>query len=288
SNVDYIVTIDKIGDHNKIVAGSLGRNITGRHTEIAEQVIDVAKAAGFIKNGFSFQAGAGGVSLATTQFLEEIMSENELIGSFIHGGTTESAVELLEAGLFRSIFDGQSFDLRAVTSLKENPLHIESSAYHSYNIYAPGGPLANYVDVVALGATEVDLNFNVNVNTHSDGLLLHGIGGHTDAAAARVTIITCPIARKVPIIRDEVTTISTPGEMIDVVITNAGIAVNPNRDQLRKSLERADINVIEISELRDMAYSEADPIKPDLTEEICTVVEYRDGTLLDVIYQVNE
>ncbi|MHA2173582.1 MAG: citrate lyase subunit alpha [Candidatus Hodarchaeales archaeon] len=288
SNVDYIVTIDKIGDHNKIVAGSLGRNITGRHTEIAEQVVDVAKAAGFIKNGFSFQAGAGGVSLATTQFLEEIMSENELIGSFIHGGTTESAVELLEAGLFRSIFDGQSFDLRAVTSLKENPLHIESSAYHSYNIYAPGGPLANYVDVVALGATEVDLNFNVNVNTHSDGLLLHGIGGHTDAAAARVTIITCPIARKVPIIRDEVTTISTPGEMIDVVITNAGIAVNPNRDQLRKSLERADINVIEISELRDMAYSEADPIKPDLTEEICTVVEYRDGTLLDVIYQVNE
>ncbi|MHA2237952.1 MAG: citrate lyase subunit alpha, partial [Candidatus Hodarchaeales archaeon] len=156
------------------------------------------------------------------------------------------------------------------------------------NIYAPGGPLANYVDVVALGATEVDLNFNVNVNTHSDGLLLHGIGGHTDAAAARVTIITCPIARKVPIIRDEVTTISTPGEMIDVVITNVGIAVNPNREQLRKRLEKADIDVIEISELRDMAYSEADPINPDLTEEICTAVEYRDGTLLDVIYQVNE
>ena len=25
------------------------------------------------------------------------------------------------------------------------------------------------------------------VNTHSDGLLLHGIGGHTDAAAAKMT-----------------------------------------------------------------------------------------------------
>ena len=288
SNVDYIVTIDKIGDHNKIVAGSLGRSVTEKHMNIAEEVINVATAAGYVKDGFSFQAGAGGVSLAATQFLKEIMSEKEIIGDFIHGGTTASAVELLEAGLFKKIYDGQSFDLVAVKSLKENPLHIGSSAYHSYNIYAPGGPLANYVDVVALGATEIDLDFNVNVNTHSDGLLLHGIGGHTDAAAARLTVITCPIARKVPIVRDKVTTVSTPGEMVDVVITNAGTAVNPKRKDLRKKLVEAGIKVLEISELRDLAYSEADLIHPDFTDQICTAVEYRDGTLLDVIYRVNE
>jgi citrate lyase subunit alpha/citrate CoA-transferase len=288
SNVDYIVTVDKIGDHNKIVAGSLGRNVTETHHAIAEEVIAVAKAAGYIKNGFSYQAGAGGVSLATTHYLEEIMTEKNLKGSFIHGGTTEAAVELLESGLFQKIYDGQTFDLPAVKSLKENPLHIESSAYHSYNIHAPGGPLANYVDIVALGATEVDLNFNVNVNTHSDGLLLHGIGGHTDAAAARLSIITCPIARKVPIIRDRVTTISTPGEMIDVIITNAGIAINPRRKELKKKLLKTDINIVEIAELRDLAYNEAPLIEPNFTDEICTAVEYRDGTLLDVIYRVDQ
>ncbi len=287
SDVDYIVTVDRIGDPNKIVAGSLGRNVTERHLEIAEQVIRVAEAAGFVKNGFSFQAGAGGVSLAATQFVREVMSDKGFVGSFIHGGTTESAVQLLEEGLFKRIYDGQSFDLAAIDSLRENPLHIEYSAQSSYNIWNPGGPLANYVDVVALGATEVDIDFNVNVNTHSDGLLLHGIGGHTDAAAARMTIITCPIARKVPVVRDKVTTVSTPGEMIDVLITNAGIAVNPIRMDLLKRFERADIDIKEISELRDLAYSQASPLEPDFSDEICTAVEYRDGTLLDVIYKVN-
>ena len=286
SNVDYIVTIDRIGDPNKIVAGSLGRNIAEKHLAIAEQVVQITEAAGYLKNSLSFQAGAGGVSLATTQFIHEVMTERGLVGSFVHGGTTGAAVKLLDDGLFRCIYDGQSFDLKAVKSLRNNPRHIEYSAQNSYNIWNPGGPLAHYVDVVALGATEIDVDFNVNVNTHSDGLLLHGIGGHTDAAAARMTIITCPIARKVPVIRDRVTTVSTPGEMVDVLITNAGIAVNPRAPKLVKRLTKAGIDVKDITELRDLAYSQADPLEPEFTDEICTVVEYRDGTLLDVIYKV--
>ncbi|MHA2246420.1 MAG: citrate lyase subunit alpha [Candidatus Hodarchaeales archaeon] len=286
SKVDYIVTVDHIGDPNKIVAGSLGRNITDRHLEIAEHVVQVAEAADYLKEGLSFQAGAGGVSLATMQFMHEIMIEKEIQGSFIHGGTTGAAVKLLEEGLVKRIFDGQSFDLIAANSLRENPCHYEWSAQNSYNIWTPGGPLAHYVDVVALGATEIDVNFNVNVNTHSDGLLLHGIGGHTDAAAAKLTIITCPIARKVPIVRDNVTTVSTPGEMIDVVITDAGIAVNPNRKGLIKKFTNAGMEIISIENLKDMAYSQATPPEPEFTDEICTVVEYRDGTLLDVIYKV--
>ncbi|MHA1214779.1 MAG: citrate lyase subunit alpha [Candidatus Hodarchaeales archaeon] len=286
SNVDYIVTVDRIGDPNKIMAGSLGRNVTEKHLQIAEQVIQIAEAAGYVKDGFSFQAGAGGVSLATTQFLKEVMSERELKGSFIHGGTTASAVELLEEGLFGCIYDGQSFDLTAIKSLRENPRHIESSAHNSYNIWAPGGPLANHVDVVALGATEVDVNFNVNVNTHSDGLLLHGIGGHTDAAAARLTIITVPLARKSPIILDKVTTVSTPSELVDVIATESGIAVNPRRKDLQKKLEKAGLDVRSIYDLKDEAYSLASPLEPEFTDKIVTAVEFRDGTLLDVVYQV--
>ncbi|MFW9993335.1 MAG: citrate lyase subunit alpha [Candidatus Odinarchaeota archaeon] len=285
-NVDYIVTVDRIGDPSKIVAGSLGRKAPEKHLVIARQVVEVAEAAGYIRNGLSFQAGAGGVSLAATQYIHEVMTEKEIVGSFVHGGTTESAVKLLEDGLFRRIYDGQSFDLVAVKSLRENPAHIEYSAQNSYNIWTPGGPLASYVDVVALGATEVDVNFNVNVNTHSDGLLLHGIGGHTDAAAARMTVITCPLARKVPIIIDRVTTVSTPGEMIDVVITDSGIAVNPRRADLKKKLEKAGLETRDIHDLRDEAYSLASPLEPDMTDEICTVVEYRDGTILDVIRRV--
>lgn len=287
SNVDYILTIDKIGDPKKIIAGSLAQNVTESHLKIAEQVIDIAKAAGYVKNGFSFQAGAGGVSLATTQFLREIMAEEKIVGSFVHGGTTKAAVDLLEDDLFRCIYDGQSFDLDAIKSLRDNPRHIESSAHNSYNIWAPGGPLANHVDVVALGATEVDVDFNVNVNTHSDGLLLHGIGGHTDAAAARLTIITVPLARKSPIILDKVTTISTPSELIDVIVTDNGIAVNPRRKDLIKQLEKAGIPVRSINDLRDEAYSLASPMEPEFTDKIVTAVEYRDGTLLDVVYQVN-
>jgi len=286
SNVDYIVTVDHIGDPNKIVAGSLGRKINEKHLLIAEQVVAVAESAGYIKDGFSFQAGAGGVSLAVTQFLHEVMSEKGITGSFVHGGTTAAAVKLLEDGLFNRIYDGQSFDLVAVKSLRENPRLIESSADNSYNIWKPGGPIASYVDVVALGATEVDVDFNVNVNTHSDGLLLHGIGGHTDAAAARMTIITCPLARKVPTIINKATTVSTPGEMVDVVITNGRIAVNPRKPELLKNLKKSGLELRDIHDLRDEAYSLAAPVEPEFSDEICTVVEYRDGTILDVVRKV--
>ncbi|MFX0015350.1 MAG: citrate lyase subunit alpha [Promethearchaeota archaeon] len=288
SRVDYIVTVDRIGDPSKIVAGTLSsRDISQSHLTIAEQVVRIAEAAGYLKEGFSFQAGAGGVSLATIQFLHELMIEREIQGSFIHGGVTGAAVKLLEEGLVKKIFDGQSFDLIAAKSLRENPCHYEWSAQNSYNIWNPGGPLAHFVDVVALGATEIDVDFNVNVNTHSDGVLLHGIGGHTDAAAAKLTIITCPIARKVPIVRERVTTVSTPGEMIDVLITDAGIAVNPAREDLTRKLREAGIPILDIAELKEMAYSQASPPEPDFTDQICTAVEFRDGTLIDVIYKVN-
>ena len=111
---------------------------------------------------------------------------------------------------------------------------------------------------------------------------------HTDAAAARLTIITVPLARKSPIVLDKVTTVSTPSELIDVIVTEAGIAVNPRRKELANKLKSAGLAVRSIEELRDEAYSLAEPLHPEFSDDIVTAVEFRDGTLLDVIYRVNE
>jgi citrate lyase alpha subunit len=45
------------------------------------------------------------------------------------------------------------------------------------------GAVVNQRDTMILGAAEVDVNFNVNVTTGADGIILGGSGGHADATA---------------------------------------------------------------------------------------------------------
>ena len=66
-------------------------------------------------DGFSFQGGAGGISLAVTKYLGDAMAEAGIVGSFGMGGGTKLLVDLLHRGLIRSILDGQAFDLDAVS-----------------------------------------------------------------------------------------------------------------------------------------------------------------------------
>jgi citrate lyase subunit alpha/citrate CoA-transferase len=142
---------------------------------------------------------------------------------------------------------------------------------------------------VVLGATEVDLNFNVNVNTHSDGVLQYPTGGHSDTAAgAKLTIITAPLIRgRIPVVVDDVVVVSTPGETIDVLVTDHGIAVNPRRQDLIDRLKEAKIPTKTIEELRDIAYGiTGKPRKPVFTDKIVALIEYRDGTLIDVLREV--
>jgi len=75
---------------------------------------------------------------------------------------------------------------------------------------------------VILGATQVDTGFNVNVVTGSDGKIMGGSGGHSDTAAgADLAIVVANLARgSLPIVTDEVLTATTPGESIDVVVTD--------------------------------------------------------------------
>jgi len=221
-------------------------------------------------------------------FLGEKMAEAGIVGSFAMGGGTGVLVDMLNQGLIRCILDTQAFDTTAIGSLRENPNHIlmDPGFYANYDSC---GCATYRLDAAFLGATEVDLDFNVNVNTHSDGQLLHGIGGHQDVAAgAKMTIITVPTLRgRLPVVVDHVTTVTTPGEVVDVIVTERGLAVNPRREDLRERFISAGLPVRELAEIK----AEADwltqpPQRPVFGDEVIALIEWRDGTVIDCVRKV--
>lgn len=287
-NVDYVLEVPSIGDPAKIVSGTTRLTRSPTQLLIADFTARFIEATGIMREGFSFQTGAGGISLAATAALSERMRMAGVRACFAHGGATKVLVDLLRDGLVGAIVDLQSFDLDAVRSCREDPRHIESTPFVSYGPRA-AGCVANMLDVAILGATEVDLDFNVNVNTHSDGLLLHGIGGHQDAAAAAgCCIITAPSFRKrIPIVRERVTTVSTPGEVVDVVVTERGIAVNPRRGDLAERAKAAGLPLVTLPELMERVREiTGKPDEPEFAERPVALVQWRDGTVLDVVRQL--
>lgn len=285
--VDYVVVVDKIGDPKGIVSGTTQITKDPVGLKIAANAAKVIQAAGLIRDGFSFQTGAGGASLATAHFVRKMMKAANVTGSFALGGITGYLVSMLEEGLFRNLIDVQGFDLEAIRSIRDNPRHLEAGA----GMYASpfnAGCAVNKLDVVILGATEIDTAFNVNVVTGSDGKIMGGSGGHSDAAAgASVTIVVANLLRgRLPIIVDNVLTITTPGETVDVLVTERGIAVNPRRPELKEKLVAAGLPVREITELKALAENMAGvPKAPPQGEKIVALVEYRDGTVIDVVRQ---
>ena len=145
----------------------------------------------------------------------------------------------------------------------------------------------DYLDAALLGATEVDLNFNVNVTTDSNGNIIGGSGGHNDAAAgAKLTIIVAPLVRaRLPIVVDKCTTLTTRGETVDVLVTERGIAVNPARRELADRLRDARLPVCDIAELHEAAMKmTGKPLTFEHGEKVVGLVEYRDGAIVDKIY----
>lgn len=286
--VDYVVVVDCIGDPAGIVSGTtrITRDPVG--LKIARDAARVIEHSGLLQDGFSFQTGAGGASLAVTQYLAPVMREKGIVGSFGLGGITGYMVDMLNDGYFRSLLDVQCFDLKAVASLRENPNHQEISAMR----YASPGAKSSAVDsldVVILGATEMDVDFNVNVHTDSNGYIIGGSGGHSDTAAgAKLTMIVAPLFRaRLPIVTDRVTTVSTPGSTVDVLVTQRGIAVNPAKPQLAGALKDAGLPVVPIEALRDLAERfTGKPEKLRHGNRVVGEVEYRDGRVLDRIYNV--
>ncbi|MBQ8507674.1 MAG: citrate lyase subunit alpha [Clostridia bacterium] len=286
--VDYVVEVPAIGNPKGIVSGTtkITRDPVG--LVMAQSAVKVIQHSGLLKDGFSFQTGAGGASLAAAKFLMDIMVRDKIQGSFASGGITGYLVDMLNAGCFRSLMDVQCFDLKAVESIRSNPAHQEISAMQ-YASPAAKGAVVDKLDVVILGATEVDTDFNVNVHTDSNGYIMGGSGGHSDTAAgAKLSMIIAPLFRaRLPIVTDRVSCISTPGRDIDVLVTQRGIAVNPKNAGLMQRLKDAKLPVVDIHELKDIAERiTGKPQKIISTGRTVAKVIYRDGTQIDEIRQV--
>jgi len=92
---------------------------------------------------------------------------------------------------------------------------------------------------------------------------------------------------RIPIVVDEVLTVTTPGETVDVLVTERGIAVNPRRPELRDKLKDKGLPIVRIEDLRDITYKTCGrPKRPAFGDRIIAVQEYRDGTIIDVIRQI--
>jgi len=288
NNVDYVVEVESIGDPSKIVSGTTQITRSPDRLLIARYVATLLKDAGIMRDGFSFQAGAGGIALAFVQYLKSMMKEAGVRARFVRGGSTEYLVELLEDGLTDYILDGQTFDLVGVESIASNPAHVATSPFTSYNYHGKGN-FASMVDAVVLGATEVDVDFNANVNTHSDGLLLHGIGGWQNCLFSRCTILAVPSFRdRIPVLVDRVTTLTGPGELIDVVATERGIAINPRRTDLLDALRDSDLPIRPIEEIKAEVeqFVGGPPARPSLTDRPAAVIKWVDGTVIDTVWQL--
>ena len=285
--VDYTVSIEKLGDPSKIISGTTHITRSPDRLLLAELTAKFCDTAGIIRDGFSFQSGAGGTSLAVGEYFRRIMKERGIKARFARGGSNKYLVAMLEEGLVEYILDGQTFDLEGVRSMAENPGHVWTSPFTSYNYHGKGN-FAGMVDVVILGATEVDVQFNANVVTHSDGYLLHGLGGWQNCLFSKTVILPLPLFRdRIPIIKDEVTTLCGPGELIDVVVTERGIAINPARQDLIDRVKHSGLPFKTMEQLKQEAEQICGvPESPGLTEEVVAVIKWVDGTVIDCVRKV--
>lgn len=286
--VDCVAEVDQIGDPKNIMSGTTKITEDPMKLQIAHDCVDLMEVAGIIKDGMVFQSGAGGISLAAMKYLGERLEEKNVVAACATGGLTKLIIDIYKSGHVKHLYYSQVFDDYSVNFIKDT-LEMPADIGH-YADPTSKGRTIDGLDTVVLGATEVDVNFNVNVNTHSDGRLLHGIGGHQDTAAgASLCIISAPVFRKTnPIVMEKVTTITTPGDVVDAIVTNQGIAINPKRKDLIEKV-KGKLNIVPIEELKDMAYdATGGPVEPNLGEEIIGITKWFDETLLDVIRRVKE
>ncbi len=288
TNVDYVVKVETIGDVNKIASGTTRITKTPIDLRLARLAAQVIHHSGYMENGYSFQVGAGGASLATAKYVHEIMQTRGVKGSFLLGGVTSYVVELMQQGLFHSVFDVQSFDAAVSASLLRDHNHLEISSDMYANPFNCGN-MINKLDVVVLGALEVDVDFNVNVITGSEGAIMGASGGHCDTAAgANLAVVVCPSFRgRLPSVKRRVHNIITPGESVDVIVTERGICVNSARKDLEERLKKAGLPIKDIHDLHE----EVDkitgvPAPIQYTDRVVAVLEYRDGTTIDVVRQI--
>ncbi len=286
TDVDAVLVLDSIGDPKGITSGTLSLTRDPIGMKIARSAMRLLDALGVIKEGFSFQSGAGGVSLRVVDMLNEKMTRDRIHASFFSGGITGHHVKMLEAGLVETLYDVQCFDLEAIASLRRNASHIAISADRYANPNNPDRVIAD-LDCVILGATEIDLDFNVNVTTDSHNTIIGGSGGHSDTAEdAKLSLIVTPLIKgRIPVIKERVTTITTPGKTVDVLITERGIAINPARQGIIETAQKAGLHVDTIEGLMAIAHTLTGvPASTARKTHPIGFVESRRGERLDTLH----
>ncbi|MCX7827760.1 MAG: citrate lyase subunit alpha [Thermanaerothrix sp.] len=287
--VDQVLVVDSLGDPRKIATGAARITRNPVDLKIARDAFRVILASGLLEEGFSFQVGAGGASLAVARYVRDYMREKGIVGSFGCGGVTGYMASMLEEGLFKVLYDVQSFDASVTGSLLRNSSHVEiDQSWYANPLNR--GCVVHGLDVVVLAALEVDVEFNVNVLTGHDGVLRGASGGHCDTAAgSKLSVVVLPSFRGgVPSVRDRAGSVVTPGETVDVVVTERGVCVNPRRKDLEERCRRAGLEVKDIRELKEEV--EALTGVPEEVEvdgsRVVALVEYRDGTIIDSVFRV--
>lgn len=287
TKVDYVVEVDAIGNPQKIATGAAKPTTDMRKLMMADYCTQFVTNTPYFKDGFSYQTGVGGASIASTISLAKIMKERNIRMRFGVGGLTKPMCDLLINGQVDALLDTQDFDLDAVESVKDLH-HYRISAGEYANPFNKGA-VVNKLDFVILAALEVDVHFNCNVVVGSDGMITGAQGGHPDTAeGAKCAIVIAPLLQgRIPAICTDVTTVTTPGESVDVVITDYGIAINPRRQDLIEAMKDVDLPFKTIEELRDIAYSIAgEPQKVQFGERVVGIIEGRDGTIMDVVREI--
>lgn len=290
TKVDYVCVVDQIGIPEKIATGAAKPTTDVRKLTMAEYCTQVVANTPYFKDGFAYQTGVGGASIASAVSLGKIMKERGIKMGFAVGGMSKGMCDLLDEGLVGKLLDTQDFDTDAVESVKR-PNHYRISAGAYANPFNKGS-FVNKLDYVILAALEVDVHFNCNVVVGSDGIITGAQGGHPDAAqGAKCTIVISPLMQgRIPAICTDVTTVTTPGESVDIVVTDYGVAVNPRRQDLLEALRDVDtVPLKTIEELRDIAYGIAGEPKPvQFGDRVVGIIEARDGTIMDVVREIKE
>lgn len=289
--VDFVVVVDTIGDAAKIGAGAARITKNPRDLLIAKRAVEMMAASRRFKDGFVFQTGAGAISIACTNYLAETMEERGVTASLALGGIPAAIVEMHKKGLVRAVACSQSFDAVAAKAIVDYPgiIEIDNSLYANP---ARKGCMLNKETFGILAALEIDTDFNVNILTGANAEMMGGLGGGPDVAGgAEIAIAVLPIVRgRIPSVVKRVFTCCTPGETIAAVVTEVGIALNPKHNcykELREDLKETGLKLVTIEELQKIAEDMTGIPKPiECTDKIVCIIEYRDGTVIDVIRQI--
>ena len=299
--VDFVVEMDPPGLSEGIGSGTLDfEKIRSNkfNMTIADNVTNVMNAAEVIQDGFNFQVGSG-AGLIVLDNIRGELRKREIQANFAIGGVTSMHVDMLDEGTLKYLMHGQLFEPseKVVRSLLNHPGHQEITTGY-YASVANKESAVNMLDVAVLSALEVDIGFNVNT-VCANGRIIGGIGGGQDVAAgADLTIMFLPLAtgkngKGFPKVVDKVYTRTTPGEVVDVVVTEDYVALNPesmsrSADKIVENAKKSGLNLVKIEDLHELAVEKAKtygeiPAKTETTDDVVHVIEWRDGTLLDVI-----